>query len=68
MNADVQLKVIEKLAEMEETMTIDRLYNSMLLYLGQRLVAEGLVKGNDLKASDILGYVVTRYARPVPLW
>ena len=54
---DVQLKVLEKLAEMEETMTVDGLYNSMQLYLGQRLVGEGLVKGNDLKGADILGYV-----------
>ena len=66
MNADVQLKVLEKLAEMEETMTIDGLYNSMQLYLGQRLVAEGLVKGNNLKAADILGYVAGGAIRDTP--
>ena len=55
---DVQLKLIEKLSEMEETMTVDMLYKLMQLYLGKALVGEGLVKGNNLTAADIIGYVM----------
>ena len=56
---DVQLKLLEKLAGMEETMTVDVLYRLMQMHLGEALVREGLVKGNNLSAADILGYVMT---------
>ena len=55
---DVQLRLLEKLTQMEETMTVDVLYKSMQMHLGRALVGEGLVKGKNLTAADIFGYVM----------
>ena len=64
---DVQLKLLQKLSELEETMTVDVLYKFMQLYLGKALVGEGLVKRDNLTAADILGYVRDGIKQRLPM-
>lgn len=57
---EVQNKLLAKMADLGERMTVDGLYSAMQIFLGERLESEGLVKGN-LTAQELLRCVNYAY-------